>query len=341
MAEQEMPSIRSAHFGRGEVALIVLAVIASMAAFTYLGAIFRPFLTAVFLYFATRSAANALIRFGCPAWLAWLVLFVLAAVIATLLTLLAISEMATFQDRWPKHEQQILDLVAAWTHRRFESVDQMFKLSAAQIIRFVFEQSLGLSEYVLMTFFYLLFIILDAHRASGRVMRAFPGERGARILEIAEKIGDGIEQFMQVKTLVSVGLGVSAGAIMFFCGLEQWLLWGCLFFALNYITYLGSIATCVPPIVLGFVELKSPWLAVLLAVLIVLNRIFWIDYLEIRFSGKRLNISSILIFLWLAYWGWMWGVVGLILAYPMLVSLKFILEHFESTRSWAQLMAEE
>jgi predicted PurR-regulated permease PerM len=72
----------------------------------------------------------------------------------------------------------------------------------------------------------------------------------------------------------------------------------------------------------------------------VLNRLFWIDWVEIRMSGERLDISSVLIFLWLAYWGWTWGVVGLILAYPLLVSLKLTLQHFEQTERLAILMEE-
>jgi predicted PurR-regulated permease PerM len=78
-----------------------------------------------------------------------------------------------------------------------------------------------------------------------------------------------------------------------------------------------------------------------LAGLILLNRFVWIDYIEVRMSGKHLNIDSILLFLWLAYWGWVWGVVGLILAFPMVTSLKIVLEHLESTRGWAVLMSEE
>ena len=71
------------------------------------------------------------------------------------------------------------------------------------------------------------------------------------------------------------------------------------------------------------------------------NRLLWIDYIEIRLSGKHLNIDSVLLFLWLAYWGWFWGVLGLILAFPMIVSLKIVLEHLEATKSWALLMSED
>jgi predicted PurR-regulated permease PerM len=44
-------------------------------------------------------------------------------------------------------------------------------------------------------------------------------------------------------------------------------------------------------------------------------------------SGKQLNLDPTLLFLWLSYWGWAWGILGLILAYPMLADLRIGLEH--------------
>ena len=59
---------------------------------------------------------------------------------------------------------------------------------------------------------------------------------------------------------------------MYLFGLDHWLLWGFLFFALNYITYIGSIVACVPPIVMAYLDLESPVVATVLSVLIVVNR---------------------------------------------------------------------
>ena len=52
-------------------------------------------------------------------------------------------------------------------------------------------------------------------------------------------------------------------------------------------------------------------------------------------------LYTLLLFLWLAYWGWAWGVVGLILAFPMVTGLKIALEHIEATRGWAALLSDE
>ena len=98
---------------------------------------------------------------------------------------------------------------------------------------------------------------------------------------------------------------------------------------------------CVPPLVLSYLDLGSPIAATALAILVVLNRFIWIDYIEIKMAGRHLNIDSILLFLWLAYWGWVWGVIGLILAFPMVSSLKIVLEQLETTKGWDVIMSDE
>ncbi len=323
-----------------EISLVILAVLAVGATVTWLGPILKPFLTAIFLYFTTRSLARGLMRRGWPAWLAYLVLFVTAAGITTLVSLYVYSEASAFLRDWEKYQQRLVELLGARVTQWFDSIDDIFVMSTSEIVKLAFEQSVGTLEFMLMTFFYLLFMILGGQRMPGKVRRALPPERSERVLAIADEISQSIEEFMRVKTVVSLGMGISAAAICYFFGLDQWLLWGFTFFALNYITYLGSIAACVPPILMGLVETSGLFAAAVLATLIVLNRLFWIDWVEIRMSGERLDISSVLIFLWLAYWGWTWGVVGLILAYPLLVSLKLTLQHFEQTERLAILMEE-
>ncbi len=323
----------------GRVALVILAVLAIAAAVTWLGPILKPLLTAVFLFFVTRSAERYLSRHGWPPWLAYLTLFAAALVAAALISLYVYSEAVTFTKEWPNHQEKIVGRLP-WAGKVMESWEGLLQVSSRDVIGYVFERGVGMLEFFVMTFFYLLFMIIGAQKTPARVRRAFPGERSEAVLRIADEISRSIEQFMRVKTIVSLGMGATAAILMWWFELDRWLLWGFLFFALNYITYIGSIAACVPPIVLAFVGLDVVW-AMVLSVLLVGNRVLWIDYVEIKLSGKHLNLSSVLLFVWLAYWGWVWGVLGLILAYPMLVSLKLALEHFDATRKWAVMMGDD
>jgi predicted PurR-regulated permease PerM len=324
------------------VALLLIAIVVVVGVVTYLGPILKPFLVAVFLFFATKAAAGVFIRRRFPPLLAYLLLFVFGSAAVAGLALLAYGEVLALRDEWPSHQGRIQAAIGKVPDEVRQPLSDLIRKSSRQAFEHVFGRAFGVLELLVMAFFYLLFILLGASQLPQRVRRAFPDGRGERLIVLAGKIGDGMERFMQVKTLVSLGLGASAALLAYLFGLQGWLLWGVLFFALNYVTYVGSIAACVPPVALAFlVWPDSPVKAVALSVLIVLNRFVWIDYVEVRVAGHQLNINSILLFLWLAYWGWVWGGIGLILAFPMVTGLKIVLENLEATKGWAVLMSEE
>jgi predicted PurR-regulated permease PerM len=221
------------------------------------------------------------------------------------------------------------------------SLTDLFRITSQDVLKYVFSHSLDVAELIVVVFCYLVFLFLGSRKLQARLLRAFPGERSRRLIAIGDGITESMERFMVVKTVAGVGMAVSAAIIMYGFGLDHWMLWAFLFFALNYITYIGSAAACVPPLVMAHLDLDSHMMALLLSALIVLNRIFWIDFFELRLSGKQLNLDPTLLFLWLSYWGWAWGILGLILAYPMLAALRIALEHIGGLSGWAVLLSDE
>jgi len=225
--------------------------------------------------------------------------------------------------------------------RGHTSLTDLFRITSQDVLKYVFSHSLDVAELTVAVFCYLVFLFLGSRKLKARMLRAFPGERSSRLVAIGDGITESMERFMVVKTAAGVGMAVSAAVIMYGFGLDHWMLWAFLFFAMNYITYIGSAAACVPPLVMAGLDLDSPAMAALLSALIVLNRIFWIDFFELRVSGKQLNLDPTLLFLWLSYWGWAWGILGLILAYPMLAALRITLDHIGGLSGWALLLSDE
>jgi predicted PurR-regulated permease PerM len=236
----------------------------------------------------------------------------------------------------------LTDLPAATADQpAVSTLGEMFRQTSKETLDYVFHQGLGIAELFALVTVYLVFLFLGSRRLPGKIRRAFPGERGERLLLIGAGISDSMERFMAVKTTVGLGMAVSAGLIMYFFGLDHWLLWAFLFFASNYITYIGSIAALVPPFLLAFIDLNGPLAAAALAALLVVNRLIWIDIVEVRMSGRQLNLDPALMFLWLSYWGWVWGVLGLLLAYPMLAAVKIVLAHLRGGEGWAVMLSDE
>jgi len=65
------------------------------------------------------------------------------------------------------------------------------------------------------------------------------------------------------------------------------------------------------------------------------------NYWEPRYTGYRLHISPLVIMLSLAFWGWLWGFIGMVLSVPIIVSVKFVLENMQITRNLAVLISSD
>lgn len=380
-------------------ALVVLAVLAIGAVVTLLGPVLKPFLLAVFLYYAALFGVNSLVRLGIGRRAAYVVLLLGLALASVLVGQLVAREASTFQKRWPDYERSIARLIKRvppigemipWSpvekSQKKETTEtdapttseptetnnasandalsndsdsdltqrdtatltpannvytEVFRSVSKETIDYVFSHSFEFVEVFTLVLVYLVFLFMGSSRMPNKITRGFPGERSERLLRIGKGITDSMERFMAVKTIVGIGMGATAGLIMAFSGLDYWLLWAFLFFAANYITYIGSLAACIPPILLGFVALPSIGAAVLMGVVLVVNRFVWIDFVEIKMSGQQLNLDPTLMFLWLAYWGWVWGVLGLLLAYPMLAAVKIVLTHIDGGEGWAVILSDK
>ncbi len=357
-----------------DTALVVIALVVGGAAVTYLGPVLQPFLVALFVFYATRFGVKMLGRLGMRPLTAYATLVGLFLIASVLLAQFMWREGESFRRSWPRYEDRIGALITAWTGRlgaeapaagepaapdagepaaagtdadaagpappARPSLSGLFRVSSRDVLNYVFAKGIDAAELIVLVFCYLVFLFLGSRKFAARVRRAFPGERGERILAVGEGISDSMERFMTVKTLVGAGMGVCAGAIMWAFGLDHWPLWAFLFFAANYVTAIGSWAACLPPMLLSFIDLPLVP-ALVLSTLVLVNRVLWIDFLELRFSGKSLNLDPTLLFLWLSYWGWTWGVLGLILAYPMMAAVKISLRHLGGAHGWAELLSDD
>lgn len=335
--EDESPSKNESRAGSWQ--LTVIAVILIVASVTFLGPILKPLLSAVFVYFLIRPIADWMIARGVPPFRAYVVLF--ASTAALLISALIVfgKQAAAFRNQWPVYQDRLLAMAkSAGLSDRFSKPEDL--LSFESIVNYAVSPAMGVLEFGLMLIFYLLFLIIAIPKLPDRIRRAYPGETSERMMRITNEVTLGMQKYMEVKTAVNAGMGIVVAAVLFFFRIDYWLLWGALMFALNYVTYLGSVVALVPPIVLAFLNL-SPVAAITLTIILIAIRTIGVDYVEVRLSGQHLNVDSILLLTFMAYWGWAWGLVGLVLAMPMATCLRMALAADERTKGLAVLMSED
>lgn len=327
------------------LSLLILAMIAVMAVLTQLGPVVIPVLAAIFLFFIIRPFTLRLSRWGVPPWVTYVLIIASLVGTISLLTMLITRDAQRFTAEMPameKRAEELLKMVPTFGRAPLstERLPEVFAVTPETIFQSAFGTAWHFVESILMVLFYLVFVMLDADRLPGRIRLAFP-QQGDKLVRSFEKISDGISRFIRVKTFISLGMALSVGLILLAFGVSNWVLWAFLTFLLNYITYIGSLIALVPPIVISLLEFDSISIWVILTVVLLVNRFLWIDFLEIRYTGQQLRINNVLLLFSIIFWGWFWGIPGMVLAVPMLSATRIILAQFDVTRPWALLISED
>jgi predicted PurR-regulated permease PerM len=213
-------------------------------------------------------------------------------------------------------------------------------------IRNVFRSAVGnFMEFLTATFvvlIYLVFLIAERVSLPGRVARAFGEARAKDIMGVVEAINRAVHNYIALKTFVSALQGLLSFVVLAAFGVEFAAMWGVLIFLFNFIPYIGSFVAVSLPIGLSFLQYADePWKPVLSTLLLLLIQRVVDNYIEPRLTGHKLGVSPLLVLLSLAFWGWLWGVVGMILAVPLTVICKIILENIRETKPLATLISNE
>jgi predicted PurR-regulated permease PerM len=208
----------------------------------------------------------------------------------------------------------------------------------------VFRAAVGnFLEFLTATFvvlIYLIFLIAERTSLPGRVARAFGEAKAKEIMAVVEAINRAVHDYIALKTFVSALQGVLSFAVLAAFGVEFAVMWGVLIFLLNFIPFIGSFVAVSLPIVLSFLQYAEElWKPLLITLLLLLIQRVVDNFIEPRLTGHKLAVSPLLVLLSLAFWGWLWGIVGMILAVPLTVIVKIILENIRETKPLAILIS--
>ena len=153
------------------------------------------------------------------------------------------------------------------------------------------------------------------------------------------KIEKDILKFLIVKFAMSLltGIGFTIACISFDVSFP--IFWGIFAFAINFVQMIGSVIAVIVITLFAFVEIENPGILFLFFAVVGGIEILFGAILEPIFMGKTFSINVIAILVMLMFWGYLWGIPGMIMSIPITVLLKIIMEQFPRTQKLAKLMA--
>ncbi|ARV10658.1 AI-2E family transporter [Winogradskyella sp. PC-19] len=153
------------------------------------------------------------------------------------------------------------------------------------------------------------------------------------------KIEKDLIKFIKVKVLVSALTGIFTGLMCVFFDVSFPIFWGLFAFVINFVQMVGSFVSVILLSIFAFVELDTSSTLLFFILSITLVQVVFGAILEPIFMGKSFSINIIAVLVMLMFWGFLWGIPGLIMAIPITVFLKIIMEQFKGTKVIASLLS--
>ncbi len=332
MRAQETPG------GAGNLLLSLAAFVVVVAGMKASTDLLVPVLMALFVTIICAQPMQWLRNRKVPTWAALVIMLLVVALLGALLVGMISDSAAKFSEQLPAYQQRLeslLERLTAWTGSLGLGLPQggiVSKLDAGSLTKIFASMLGGLTQMATNALFVLLtvvFMLLESVGFRQKMARAMGGS--GRALEGLDDAVARIQRYMALKTLMSLVTGVALGVWLHLVGLDYAVLWAVIAFLFNFVPNIGSIIAAVPAILLAMLQLGPAAAAWSAAGFLVVNFVVG-NVLEPRIMGRGVGLSTLVVFLSLVFWGWVLGVVGMLLSVPLTIAVRIALEANPQTR---------
>ena len=160
-----------------------------------------------------------------------------------------------------------------------------------------------------------------------------------RAVRITRDIERTLSRYLLTITAINMGLGASIGLAMWWLGMPDPLLFAVLAWLMNYIPYLGAIAGASITLVVGLLTFDTTGQAIAPALAYYALTSIEGQFVTPYLVGRNLKLNTVVVFIAVAFWAWLWSVVGMLIAVPLLVALRVFCEHVEALEPFGDFLS--
>jgi len=316
-----------------------------------LKSVLLPFVIAVLLSIIFSPIVITLKKRNIPTALSLIIVLLTFALVLFLVALLIYSSTESFVNEIPKYEQRlagIIDSINQSVNRIATDLDvdlqqihwsQAFQLSSlASALTSGVGSFLNFLTNLFLVLLFMLFILAGSGDLGNKIRQAFPDRRAAQLAGMIANIETRVRQYLFTKTVVSAATAFASFLVLWITGVDFPLVWAFLTFLLHFIPNIGSFIAILLPCTLAFLQFDSAGPILITLILLSIVHMTMGNVLEPKLMAFQLDLSPLMVLVSLIFWGWLWGAWGMILAVPIMATIKIVFENIESLRPLAALM---
>ena len=160
-----------------------------------------------------------------------------------------------------------------------------------------------------------------------------------RAVSIMREIEIQISRYLLTITAINICLGVAVGTTVHFLGMRNPIMWGVMVAMLNFVPYLGALTGIICMTLGAVLSFDSLGYALVIPASYLLIAVLEGNLITPMVLGRSLTLNPVIILIALAFWGWMWGISGMILAVPILATFKIFCDHIEPLAPVGEFMS--
>lgn len=341
------------HIATIKTILVILLIITVLAVSKISGKVSIQILLSVFIFLLVLPLASALEKAKFPNWLATVITVLVIIITVLFFVWFVFFTVDMLMQKVPDYAARINDLdglLKGIASKWIEIPEDVTFFSTLKIdwvgsvimptLRSVSSSAISLLSTLLLVVLMTVFLLGERHTIIPKLLHFIQKGEEEKLTVIWDRIIRQVSKYISIKVSISLLTGILFYLVCLIAGLDFAFLWGVLAVVLNFIPTIGSIVITVLVTVMAIVQFApaiGPILFVGISAIVIQNLVG--NFLDPRLSGNSLNLSPFVILAALSVFGFVWGIVGMFLAVPLLSILQIICANVDSTRPIAMLIS--
>lgn len=359
IAEESGTASTSRSWARLDVPIIGIFVLLMLQALVSASDFLVPVITAFLGYFVLNRPRRWLSRLGVPPVIsAALFTMLLTSLIVVLLVQLS-SPAAQFIEDLPSLIEEIKQKLASAggaleaINEATDAAEEIMAegdadtvavevVSDTGIVTTIFSMAPGFLSRIVFALVLLFFLVASGDMFLTKTVQSFERfQDKRRAVEVTHAIEDRLGYYLGGIAIINAGLGTAIAIALYFWGMPNPLVFGFMAFGLNFVPFLGGLMGATIAAAVAFVSLDGTWAAAGVFVTYVVLTSLEGQFITPLAISRRMRLNTTVVFLSVAFFAWIWSVMGMVVALPILIVVKIVCDETETLQTVARFLGDE